>query len=191
MSHSALPVPAAAFETPTKQRAAPRARGVGAGSIVLLIFLAAAYFVPRGATWNADSRMFLTASIVDRGSLNIDPFASYTGDIAENNGHYYSDKAPGVSLLAIPVYALVKYTVLGGKPYSEFFAVPEAERTDFVPRYLVALVLAALPTGLLAALLFAMLARLGVPEAGARCWRLRMGWARSRFPLPASCLAIS
>jgi hypothetical protein len=117
--------------------------------------------------WNADSRIFLTASIVDRAQLNIDPFAAQTGDVARSNGHSYSDKAPGLSLLAAPVYALLKYTLLGGRPYAELFAVPPDQRVDFLPRYLLAVVFGGVPTGLLCALLYAFLARLGV----ARRWR--------------------
>ncbi len=134
---------------------------------MLIVVLAAAYFVPRGPMWNADTRIFLTASIVDRGQLNIDPFAVFTGDVASYRGHYYSDKAPGLSLLAVPVYAVVKYSLLAGKPYRSLFNVPADQRVDFLPRYLLALVFAGLPTGLLAALLYSFLARLGVR----RPWR--------------------
>ena len=139
-----------------------RRKTPGAGWIVLLIVLCAAYFVPRGTSWNADSHIFLTASIVDRGRLNIDPLAPYTGDKSYANGHYYSDKAPGLSLLAVPVYAFAKQTIMGGKPYTALFAVPEIQRTDFLIRYLLAIVFAALPTGVIAALLYSFLARLGV-----------------------------
>lgn len=134
----------------------------GAGWIVLLVVLCAAYFIPRGTSWNADTHLFLTASIVDRGTLNIDPLAPYTGDKSFANGHYYTDKAPGLSLAAIPAYVLVKQTLMGGKPYTSFFTVPEDQRTDFLVRYLMALLYTALPTGILAALLYAFLARLGV-----------------------------
>ena len=182
MTHSHVPAPAMTERTAAKTRNPLRARGVGPGSVVLAVFLAAAYFVPRGPTWNADTRIFLTASIVDRNSLNIDPFATYTGDLAEYNGHYYADKAPGLSLLAVPVYAIVKYTVLGGKPYSDLFTVPQAARMDFLPRYVLALVFAALPTGILAALLFAMLARLGVPNGWRSLIALTYGLGTFAFP---------
>jgi hypothetical protein len=154
-----------AAAVPKRARRPPR--GPGGGSILLVVLLVAAYFIPRGPMWNADSRIFLTASIVDRGQLNIDPFASDTGDVARYHGHAYSDKAPGMSLLAVPVYALLKYTLLDGRPYTALFAVPENQRIDFLPRYLLALVFAGLPTGLLSALLYAFLARLGLTRA----WR--------------------
>ena len=133
-----------------------------AGLLLVLVVICAAYFVPRGISWNPDTHIFLTASIVDRGTLNIDPLAPYTGDVAFANGHYYADKAPGLSLAAIPVYALLKWTLLGGHPYTALFSVPAAQRSDFLVRYLLAIVYAALPTGLLAGLLFGFLARFGL-----------------------------
>lgn len=138
------------------------ARGPRAGSIIVIVLLVAAYCIPRGPMWNADSRVFVTASIVDRGSLNIDPFASQTGDIARVGAHYYSDKAPGLSLLAVPVYAVLKYTLLGGRPYAALFAVPEDQRFDFLPRFVLALVYAGIPTAVLAAMLYLFFGRMGL-----------------------------
>jgi hypothetical protein len=48
------------------------------------------------------SRLGLSRSLVERGSLNIDPYALNTSDRARRSGHWYSDKAPGISLLAVP-----------------------------------------------------------------------------------------
>lgn len=127
--------------------------------LALVVIAVAAYFVPRGISWNADTHIFLTASIVDRGSLTIDPLARFTGDVAFAHGHYYADKAPGLSFAAVPLYALLKWTVLGGHPYTSLFAVPVAQRTDFFVRYLLTIALAAVPTGVLVALLYSFLAR--------------------------------
>ena len=139
-----------------------RRRGPGAASILVIVLLVAAYFIPRGPMWNADSRIFLTASIVDHGQLDIDPFATNTGDIARVGAHAYSDKAPGLSLAAVPIYAVLKYTLLGGHPYTTLFAVPEGQRLDFLPRYVLALAYAGLPTAILAALLYLFFARMGL-----------------------------
>ncbi len=144
-------------------------RSVGAGSIVLLLFLAYSYFIPRGAMWNADTRLFLAASIVDHGSLSIDPYAPYTGDIASSGSHYYSDKAPGSSLLAVPVYAFVKVVLYRGQTnYEDLLSTDEQQRTDFLPRYLITLLLVSLPSALLGGLFFKLLAYVGL---GPR-WRL-------------------
>jgi hypothetical protein len=159
-----------------------RRRAPGAGGLILIVLLAAGYFVARGPMWNADSRIFLTASIVDRGRLDIDPFASGTGDIATYNGHAYSDKAPGTSLFAVPAYALLKYTLLGGKPYTAIMAAPPNERVDFFPRYLLALLYSALPTGIVAALLRAVYLRLGVRRMWADGLALTYGLGTIALP---------
>src|SRR5260221_2607216 len=64
-----------------------------------------AYFVP-AATWNPVSRFDLTRSIVERGVLNIDDLVSDTGDRAHRGEHWYTDKAPIPSLIAVPAYAV-------------------------------------------------------------------------------------
>ncbi|MGA8492452.1 MAG: hypothetical protein WB711_18645 [Terriglobales bacterium] len=60
-----------------------------------------AYFY-EGAGWNQNSRFDLVRAIVERGTLRIDEFQQNTEDKALANGHYYSDKAPGLALLAVP-----------------------------------------------------------------------------------------
>ena len=54
------------------------------------------------------SRLALTQSIALRGSVNIDPYWRLTIDRAFADGHWYSDKAPGVAFLAVPVYEAVR-----------------------------------------------------------------------------------
>jgi hypothetical protein len=169
--------------TPTSGGTRPsRWRPPGAGGLILIIMLAAGYSVARGPMWNADSRIFLTASIVDRGRLDIDPFASGTGDLAAYRGHYYSDKAPGMSLFAIPAYVLLKYTVLRGQPYAAIMAVPLDQRVDFVPRFLLALLYSALPTAITVALLRAVYLRLGVRRLWADGLALTYGLGTIALP---------
>lgn len=67
-----------------------------------------AYFFPRWADWNQNSRFDLVLAVVDQGTLAIDAYRHNTGDYAFFNGHYYSDKAPGTSFLGIPVYWVYK-----------------------------------------------------------------------------------
>jgi len=137
------------------------------GSIILILFLAYSYFIPRGALWNPDTSIFLAASIVDRGQLNIDPYAQYTGDKAAFSGHYYSDKAPGSSFLAVPAYVLVKFTLYQGKTsYLQLLSASDAQRTDFLARYLIALLLVGLPSAVLGGLIFRFLAYLGLGARG-------------------------
>lgn len=76
----------------------------------LVFFLGSAYFY-QDPEWNGNSRLALTRAIVEQGSLSIDAYHEApgwaTGDKAYFGGHYYSDKAMGASILAVPVYYLV------------------------------------------------------------------------------------
>lgn len=56
---------------------------------------------------NIISRVALTLAIVQRQELTIDPLARFTVDKAVVNGSYYSDKAPGLSLMAVPAAYVV------------------------------------------------------------------------------------
>jgi hypothetical protein len=50
----------------------------------------------------------LTYAIVDRGTIRIDGLDDQTGDKAWFQGHFYTDKLPGFSLLAAGPYAMAK-----------------------------------------------------------------------------------
>ena len=65
------------------------------------------YFFP-GQSWNQNSRMDLTRAIVEEHTLRIDSFHANSGDKCYFDGHYYSDKAPGLSFSAVPVWALAR-----------------------------------------------------------------------------------
>lgn len=58
--------------------------------------------------WQDVSRLGLAQSIVRQGSLEIDRYADETGDKALYGGHVYSDKAPGISFLAVPTLAVAR-----------------------------------------------------------------------------------
>ncbi|HEU5200938.1 MAG TPA: hypothetical protein VFU32_14970 [Ktedonobacterales bacterium] len=155
---------------------------MGAGSIILLLFFAYCYFIPRGALWNADTRTFLAASIVDRGQFNIDPYQQYTGDKSSYQGHYYSDKAPGSSLLAVPAYLLIKETLYQGKTdYLQLLSTSDAKRTDFLARYLITLLLVGLPSALLGGLLYHFLAYLNLGPRGRLALSLGYGLGTIAF----------
>lgn len=72
------------------------------------LLVVGAYFFPRWADWNQNSRFDLVLAVVDQGTLRIDDYRQNTGDYALFEGHYYSDKAPGTSFLGIPVYWVFK-----------------------------------------------------------------------------------
>ena len=81
-----------------------RAREIAAFAealVVVCIALAAfAFLYPLNA--QDPSRLALTQSLALRASISIDPYATETGDRARHDGHWYSDKAPGISFLAVP-----------------------------------------------------------------------------------------
>ena len=58
------------------------------------------------------TRLGLTLSIVGSGRLDIDRFADHTIDKALFEGHYYADKVPGLSFLAIPVVAATALVII-------------------------------------------------------------------------------
>jgi hypothetical protein len=95
--------------------------GSGRGPLLrvfLLTFVVYAYFMPRWADWNIDSRFDLVRSMIDHASLTIDPYHWNTWDKAVDKGHYYSDKAPGSAVLGSAVYSVFKLArqtpVIGG-----------------------------------------------------------------------------
>src|ERR1700716_3439374 len=67
-----------------------------------------AYFFPRWADWNQNSRLDQVLALVDRGVWYIDDYYQNTGDYAQFEGHLYSDKAPGTAFVGVPAYALFK-----------------------------------------------------------------------------------
>ena len=76
----------------------------------LVAFLSFSYFY-EGGGWNQNSRFDLLRAIVERHTLQIDAYHENTQDKAHLNGHYYSDKAPGLVFLAVP-FALIARPVL-------------------------------------------------------------------------------
>jgi hypothetical protein len=58
--------------------------------------------------WNENSRFNLVSSIVDEKKFEIDSYYNNTGDRAYYNRHYYSDKEPGVSLISVSIYYILK-----------------------------------------------------------------------------------
>ncbi len=59
--------------------------------------------------WNETSH-FSQVRAFDRGTPIIDPYHKLTGDRAYYHRHWYSDKAPGLALLVLPVYHVATST---------------------------------------------------------------------------------
>jgi hypothetical protein len=83
-------------------------RGVALLIIFLILLFCYAYFFPRWAEWNQNSRMDLTLAIVEQGRFAIDDYYENTGDYAVYGGHIYTDKAPGTSFLGVLPYAVFR-----------------------------------------------------------------------------------
>lgn len=73
--------------------------------IFLTFFLIFSFF-SQWISWNEFSRFALTKSIIEENTLNIDSFYNETGDRSYYKNHYYTDKPPGMSFLATPIYKL-------------------------------------------------------------------------------------
>ena len=104
------------------------------GIVVLMLVLATAYFY-QDPEWNGNSRLDLTRAMVENNSLRIDAYESQadwaTGDKALFGGHYYSDKAIGSSVLAVPFYFIL-YKVSAGLGFKLGSAVVKHLLTTFV-----------------------------------------------------------
>ncbi|MGA7617387.1 MAG: hypothetical protein WBX15_19655 [Thermoanaerobaculia bacterium] len=77
-----------------------------ARKIFLLALVTCAWFFG-GSGFNQGSNIDLTRAIIERHTLSIDPYIENTGDISVHGGHIYSNKAPGLSFLALVPYGLV------------------------------------------------------------------------------------
>ena len=101
------PVPAdfSVADADTPLRARLRAESGVLVPLLVLVLCTYAYFIGPPA-WNQNSRLALTRALVEQRTTIIDDYHVSTGDKSLRGGHFYSDKAPGASLLAVPGYAL-------------------------------------------------------------------------------------
>ena len=138
--------------------------------IFAVTFISYAYFY-QGGGWNQNSRFDLVRAIVEQGTLRIDAYHENTKDKAYYQGHYYSDKAPGLALLALPAAAIAR-------PMLRATGIdPASPRGLIATSYLVTIVAVALPTALACACLFLIVLRLGSRESAALFAALSMGLA--------------
>ena len=79
-------------------------------AIFVLLFVSYGYFYQAGG-WNQNTRFNLVRAILNDGSLQIDPYHLNTGDKAFHDGHYYADKAPGLSFAALAIVWPVRFAL--------------------------------------------------------------------------------
>ena len=129
-------------------------------TLFVLLFVSFAYFYQAGG-WNQNSRFALVRAITNEGTLNIDPFKNATGDKAESRGHFYSDKAPGIALAAVPIVAVAR-------PIDRAFGGdPETYKGLALLSYLATVFTAGLFTALAGVCLFTLCLELGSTYGGA------------------------
>jgi len=80
---------------------------------IVAIYLALPNVYPRFMSPNELSRLRLTRALVEHRSFQIDPYIvnpspRTVSDVAYYRGHFYSDKAAGMSLAAVPVVAALR-----------------------------------------------------------------------------------
>jgi hypothetical protein len=123
-------------------------------------FFSFIYFY-EGGGWNQNSRFDLLRAIVERHTLQIDAYHENTQDEAHFNGHYYSDKAPGLVFLAVPF-------AYGARAAMRAVGIdPESAPGEYALSYAVTVYAVALPTMLAAVCLFFLALRFGCGSAGA------------------------
>jgi hypothetical protein len=134
----------------------------------VILFCFYAYFYS-GRGWNQNSRFDLTRAIVEEHTIRIDSFHKNTGDKAFYDGHYYSDKAPGLALAAAPVWAVTRTALkVTGKTTA-------TERALTFGLYTAALLTVALPTVIALSLLFSAALTMGASPSGAAFGMLAVG----------------
>ena len=103
----------------------PTVRGPHAVALglFLLVWLSCIWFGSDEVNPNSSTRMFAAISLVESGDATIDEFETMTIDKAQFDGHYYTDKNPGITLMAMPAVWLAD-AITGDRasnyPYSVF-----------------------------------------------------------------------
>ena len=118
--------------------------------LFIAVFFAYAYFADTTPDANVDSRMDLIHSAVNDGTVKIDRYHANTIDKAFFDNHYYSDKAPGIAALGIPVYFLAK----------NIFRILDIPLSPSTARYIITLFVICLPSALVSLLIFDFLLKL-------------------------------
>lgn len=134
------------------------------------IFFSYTYFYPAGG-WNQNSRFDMVRAMLEQHMLRIDAYQDNTEDKAISNGHFYSDKAPGLAFLALPAAAATRAAL------PVFGVDPASPRGIVAISYFSSLFAVALPTTLACLCLFWIALRLGGSEAAATFAMLVFGLA--------------
>ena len=146
----------------------PSANRKTAWVLFALIWFSCAWFGSWEWNPNTATRMFAAVSLVEHGDATIDEFADLTIDKAQVGGHTYLDKAPGMTLMALPAVALAHAVslersatlpkVFGDEPLGRFLRLRTRLAAATGP---------ALLTAIAAVLLFDLALGMGASRGGA------------------------
>ena len=122
--------------------------------LFVLFFVSYGYFF-QGGGWNQNIRICLTRAIIHHGTFTVDQYKEDSkemefvnaGDWAFYNGHYYCNKSPGLSFLAVPSFALAEYCL-------KHLFTDEPERQVLLSAYFSNLCTIVLMSSLLSLLIF-------------------------------------
>ena len=77
----------------------------------LITLFFSTFFLDWSNNWNTVSRISLPLSLALEQTLTIDTYQNFTGDKAQKDQHYYSDKSPLVGILTTPIIKTLDYFV--------------------------------------------------------------------------------
>ncbi len=149
---------------------------------ILLVGLSYATVI-QSFSWNQTSHYDLIRTLNDDGTT-IDKYQSNTGDKAEYHGHYYSARAPGLALFALPFYDALN--VVGAESWTDAHVAPPNHPGDEMI-YLIGLWANVLPGLLLLVLVWRVAERFEPGYGAAAAVALGLG----TMVLPLSTLLFS
>lgn len=143
--------------------------------ILFFLFLIPSVYFLRVGYLNAQTRLCLTYSIVDRGKFDINPYHNWAGfDKSYYKGNYYTDKAPGASILGVPFYFLTKKT-------ANLFGISQDKIYKISP-YIVRVCVVSIPTGLFLILFYRFLRYFSLKNEDRVLVTFAYGFATGVFP---------
>lgn len=156
--------------------AGPRARI--AAALFVTLFFSYCYFLQNPRNANTVPRIALGISMIEEGSLAIDKYRFATVDLASYEGRYYSEKAPGLTIMSLPAIELVGHYVRAGNPGASWlgFSGIVNRNFDFLVQWAV-ITTSALITALAGVALYYFALRLGAGLSGAVFASLAYGLA--------------
>ncbi len=145
--------------------------------LFVVLFISYACFTQGPLNWNIVSRIATSINIVETGSMELGEFSGFTHDRALVDGKYYSDKAPGMTIMALPVvWTTVRIMRAQGHEH-RWVGRRGLTRSYRLTTYLGTVFTSGLITALAALTLYFLALRLGAGLPGALFAALTLGLA--------------